>query len=67
MLNCIRTDVRTKINFEILLDSKEEKDDSSMIQEMNSLFEIFKKIVNEEDEMWFTIDRINIKGLFKSI
>lgn len=59
--------MRTKINFEILLDSKEEKDDSSMIQEMNSLFEIFKKIVNEEDEMWFTIDRINIKGLFKSI
>lgn len=59
--------MRTKINFEILLDSKEEKDDSSMIQEMNSLFEIFKKIVNEEDEMWFTIDKINIKGLFKSI
>lgn len=59
--------MKTKINFEILLDSKEEKDDSSMIQEMNSLFEIFKKIVNDEDEMWFTIDRINIKGLFKSI
>lgn len=67
MLNCIRTKVKTKINFEILLDSKEEKDDSSMIQEMNSLFEIFKKIVNGEDEMWFTIDKINVKGLFKSI
>jgi len=59
--------MKAKILFEMVINSDDLEINSDLYDEMTKLFDIFKIVMNTEEDLWFDVENVKVKAMHEVV